>query len=89
MDSRSETTRRQAILCSIASLALGAYLSSMADNLAMRVLFFSIPPASLLVTLRRELRQQNLADAVGQTHESIAFNEITSGLEFDILSRAS
>lgn len=83
-------TRIEAVACACASLLLGAYLASAADNLVMKVILMSFPPASLAIALRRgrvlstapETQIQPLA-------QPMTFEDVTAGLDIDILTRAS
>lgn len=90
MDKNTTYTKTEALACVGASLILGAYLASAADNLVMKVILMSFPPASLFVALQRS---HNAAPAMEpQTVtpvEPTTFEDVTAGLEFDILTRAS
>lgn len=90
MDKNTSYSKTEALACIGASLILGAYLASAADNLLMKVILMSFPPASLFVALQRNrdtipaMEPQSLAPV-----EPATFEEVTAGLEFDILTRAS
>lgn len=90
MDKNTSYTRFEAVACAGASLLLGAYLATAADNLLMQVILMSFPPAALAVTLRRG----QIASTVEQTEiapvaQPVTFEEVTASLEIDILTRAS
>ena len=90
MGKNTTYSKTEALACVGASLILGAYLASAADNLVMKVILMSFPPASLFVALRRD---RNVTPAMEPqsvaTMEPATFEEVTAGLEFDILTRAS
>lgn len=90
MDKLTTSSKIEALACAGASLILGAYLASSAENLAMQVIMLSFPPAALLVAIRRT-RAASVANApmTQSTIEPSTFEEVTAGLDFDILSRAS
>lgn len=86
----TSTSPREAIACAAASILLGAYMASTAQNLALQVVMLSCPPAALWVAIRRGRRTANHSPAAVQPVVSPAtFEEVTAGLELDILSRAS
>ena len=90
MDTSSAPSKREAVACAAASLVLGAYLASTAQNLAMQVILLSFPPAALLVALRRHHHiMDNNVEAFEPTVVPATFEEVTAGLELDILTRAS
>lgn len=90
MDKNTTYTKAEALACAGASLLLGAYLTSAADNLLMKVILMSFPPASLFVTLRRNHNESPAAQPQAvPTSEPATFEDLTAGLEFDILTRAS
>ncbi len=77
----------QSLALAIASLGLGAYLASDTSFVPAQVLMFSFPPASLWVAIRRaEVNDETPSHA---SDEVTSFEEITAGLEFDILTKAS
>jgi hypothetical protein len=49
----------------------------------------SFPPASLMVALRREKLASVIEESVETDEQTPSFEEITAGLNFDILSRVS
>ncbi len=77
----------QSLALAIASLGLGAYLASDTSFVPAQVLMFSFPPASLWVAIRRT-ETNNKAPSL-TSDEITSFEEITAGLEFDILTKAS
>lgn len=90
MDTSSAPSKRESLACAAASLVLGAYLASTAQNLIMQVILLSFPPASLLVALRRTRRStETVSELVESVPERASFEEVTAGLELDILTRAS
>ena len=90
MDKNTSYSKTEARACVGASLILGAYLASAADILAMKVILMSFPPASLLVALQRSRNTAPVMEPQSvATLESATFEEVTAGLEFDILTRAS
>ena len=90
MDKNISYTKIEALTCAGASLLLGAYLASAADYLMMKVILMSFPPASLLVALRRGRGISLATDTqVAPVAEPVTFEDVTAGLEFDILTRAS
>jgi hypothetical protein len=90
MDKNTTYSKTEALACAGASLILGAYLASAADNLVMKVILMSFPSASLFVALKRS---RNATTAIEPQPVAIiepaTFEEVTAGLEFDILTRAS
>lgn len=90
MDKNTSYTRNEAVACAGTSLLLGAYLASAADNLLMKVILISFPPASLAVALRRGRMVSSTPDAQSlPVAQPVTFEEVTAGLEIDILTRAS
>jgi hypothetical protein len=90
MDTSSAPSKRESLACAAASLVLGGYLASTAQNLTMQVILLSFPPAALLVALRRRHRiMDNNMEAFEPTFVPATFEEVTAGLELDILTRAS
>lgn len=91
MDNTIATKKIEAIACAGASLVLGAFLASSAEHLVMQVLMMSLPPASLFLAIRRSTTSAPVdvvVEVQGQV-EAITFEDVTAGLEFDILTRAS
>ena len=90
MDKNTSYTRNEALACVAASLFLGAYLAAAADNLVMKIILMSFPPASLAIALRRgrmvSTGPETLIQPVAQP---MTFEDVTAGLEIDILTRAS
>jgi len=89
MDTSSAPSKREALACAAASLVLGAYLASTAQNLVMQVILLSFPPAALLVALRRRHYIVGNVEAFEPAPVSTTFEDVTAGLELDILTRAS
>lgn len=77
----------QSFALATASLGLGAYLASGSSHIAAQVLMLSFPPASLWVATRRVQRTQEANEH--RADDSAVFEELTAGLEFDILTKAS
>ena len=77
----------QSLAFAIASLGLGAYLASDTSFVPAQVLMFSFPPASLWVAIRRTEVNEEIPSLASD--EVTSFEEITAGLEFDILTKAS
>lgn len=90
MDTMTAPSKLEALACAGASVILGAYIASSAENLLMQVVLLSLPPAALLVAIHRtrHTTQEDIA-AVRPVLEPSSFDDVTAGLEFDILSRAS
>lgn len=90
MDKSTAPSKIEVLGCVAAALALGAYLASSAHNLALQAILMSFPSAALLVALRRT---RHTSTAIVQTFTPTmtqeTFEEVTAGLEFDILTRAS
>jgi hypothetical protein len=89
MDTSSAPSKREALACAAASLVLGAYLASTAQNLVMQVILLSFPPAALLVALRRRHYIVGNVEAFEPAPVPATFEDVTAGLELDILTRAS
>ncbi|MEN9553325.1 MAG: hypothetical protein RLY24_920 [Actinomycetota bacterium] len=90
MDTSSAPSKRESLACAAASLVLGGYLASTAQNLTMQVILLSFPPAALLVALRRRHHiMDNNVEAFEPAVVPATFEEVTAGLELDILTRAS
>ena len=90
MDKTTAPSQREALACAAASLVLGAYLASSAQNLVMQVVMLSFPPVALLVALRRSRRTtDNNVEIFEPSVSPTTFAEVTAGLELDILTRAS
>jgi hypothetical protein len=90
MDTITAPSKLEALACAGASLILGAYFASSVENPLLQVVWLSFPPAALLVALRRtrHTTQEDIA-TVGPVLEPSSFDDVTAGLKFDILSRAS
>lgn len=88
-----ETTNTPSLItsvcCILASLGLGAFLASGVDHLILQAVMLSFPPASLMVALRREQRTSAVVESTETDVQTPSFEEITAGLNLDILSRAS
>lgn len=89
MDTTSAPSKREALACAAASLVLGGYLASTAQNLVMQVILLSFPPAALLISLRRHHYTVGNVESFEPAPISTAFEEVAAGLELDILTRAS
>ena len=90
MDKNTSYSKAEALACVGTSLILGGYLASAADHLVMKVILMSFPPASLFVALQRSRHTSPAMERHTVTPvEPATFEEVTAGLEFDILTRAS
>ena len=91
MDKHTTSSKIEALACAGASLILGAYLGSSADTLVMQVIMMSFPPAALLVALRRTrvATNEEVVELASPVSQISTFEEVTAGLDFDILTRAS
>lgn len=75
------SARTESVSLVLASLALGAYLASGTTGLALQVIMFSLPPASLWMAVRKESRAMVRLDAsaVAQPTEMIATPAVDLG----------
>lgn len=89
MEKLQKPSRIEALGCSLIALGLGAYLSSGVDHLALQVVMFSFPPASLLMALRREKTTIHRPQGTIALPEPAMAHEVPLNYDFDILSRAS
>lgn len=90
MDKNTSYSKAEALACVSASLILGGYLASAGDHLVMKVILMSFPPASLFVALQRSRHTAPAMEPqIATPVEPATFEEVTAGLEFDILTRAS
>jgi len=89
MESTTSPSATKSVCFALASLGLGAFLASGVDHLVLQAVMLSFPPASLMVALRREKLASVNEESADTYVQTPSFEEITSGLNLDILSRAS
>ena len=89
MESTTTPSATKSVCFALASLGLGAFLASGVDHLVLQAVMLSFPPSRLMVALRRE-KLASVSDESAETDIATpSFEEITAGLNLDILSRAS
>lgn len=89
MESTTSPSAIKSVCFALASLGLGAFLASGVDHLVLQAVMLSFPPASLMVALRREKLASVIEESADTYIQTPSFEEITAGLNLDILSRAS